>query len=123
MPSSFSRHSLSSSSKESWSHGPAHRLRRTNRVRTGDISIQVAGAKAAAVLGNVTTGQIVVPGSLQAPWEALCRRKRVDQLMLSRLKYFLVVTGRSSLHLSVGWRKFPSVEWHAQEDRHNFGHE
>jgi len=42
-----------------------------NRVRSGDISIQVAGAKAAAVLGNVTTGQIVVPGGLQAPWDAL----------------------------------------------------
>jgi hypothetical protein len=42
-----------------------------NRVRSGDISIQVAGAKAAAVLGNVTTGQIIVPGGLQAPWEAL----------------------------------------------------
>jgi len=27
-------------------------------VRSGDISIQVAGAKAAAVLGNVTTGTI-----------------------------------------------------------------
>ena len=35
-------------------------------MRSGDISIQVAGAKAAAVLGNVTTGQIVVPGGLQA---------------------------------------------------------
>jgi hypothetical protein len=28
--------------------------------------------------------------------------KRADQLMLSRLEYFLVVTGRASLHLSVG---------------------
>ena len=36
-------------------------------MRSGDISIQVAGAKAAAVRGNVTTGQIVVPGGLQAP--------------------------------------------------------
>jgi hypothetical protein len=42
-----------------------------NRVRSGDISIQVAGARAAAVLGNVTSGQIVVPGGLQAPWETL----------------------------------------------------
>ena len=28
---------------------------------SGDNSIQVAGAKAAVALGNVTTGQIVVP--------------------------------------------------------------
>jgi hypothetical protein len=43
-----------------------------NRVRSsGDISIAVAGAKAAAVVGNVTTGQIVVPGGLQPPWDAL----------------------------------------------------
>jgi hypothetical protein len=43
-----------------------------NRVRSsGDISIEVTGAKAAAVLGNVTTGQIVVPGGLQAPWAEL----------------------------------------------------
>jgi hypothetical protein len=43
-----------------------------NRVRSsGDISIEVTGAKAAAVLGNVTTGQIAVPGGLQAPWAAL----------------------------------------------------
>jgi hypothetical protein len=43
-----------------------------NRVRNGgDISIEVAGAKAAAVLGNVTTGVILVPGGLQAPWAAL----------------------------------------------------
>ena len=43
-----------------------------NRVRnSGDISIEVAGAKAAAVLGNVTTGVILVPGGLQAPWAAL----------------------------------------------------
>jgi hypothetical protein len=27
----------------------------------------------------------------------------------SRLKYFLVVTGRPSLHLSVCWRKFQTV--------------
>jgi hypothetical protein len=52
MQPSFNRHSLSSSSKQSWPHSPAHRLRRTNRVRSGDIAIQVAGAKAAAVLGN-----------------------------------------------------------------------
>ena len=43
-----------------------------NRVRSsGEISIAVAGAKAAAVVGNVTTGQIVVPGGLQPPWDAL----------------------------------------------------
>ena len=50
-------------------------------------------------------------------------RRTAFALMLSRLKYFLVVTGRSSLHLSVCWRKFPTVEWHAREDWHNLGHE
>jgi hypothetical protein len=37
-------------------------------------------------------------------------RQRADQLMLSRLKYFLVATGRPSVHLSVCWRKFSTVE-------------
>jgi hypothetical protein len=41
-----------------------------NRVRSGDVSIEIAGS-AAAVLGNVTTGTIVVPGGLQPPWDAL----------------------------------------------------
>jgi hypothetical protein len=42
-----------------------------NRVRGGKVSIQIAGTKAAAVVGNITTGTIVVPGSLQPPWDAL----------------------------------------------------
>jgi hypothetical protein len=43
-----------------------------NRVRNaGDISVQVAGAKTAAVLGNITSGVIIVPGGLQPPWDAL----------------------------------------------------
>jgi hypothetical protein len=49
-------------------------LRLINRVGSGNISIQVAGAKAAAAVGNVTTGQIVVPGGLRAPGKRLCRR-------------------------------------------------
>ncbi len=42
-----------------------------NRVRGGDLSIQVLGTKSAAVLGNITTGSISVPGGLQPPWDAL----------------------------------------------------
>jgi hypothetical protein len=42
-----------------------------NRVRGGEVSIQVSGAKTAAVLGNVTTGTINIPGGLQPPWAAL----------------------------------------------------
>jgi len=42
-----------------------------NRVDGGAISIQVAGAKLAAVLGNITTSEIVVPGGLQPPWDGL----------------------------------------------------
>lgn len=42
-----------------------------NRVRGSELSIQIAGAKSAAVLGNVTTGAIVVPGGLQPPWDGL----------------------------------------------------
>jgi hypothetical protein len=42
-----------------------------NRVRGGDLSIQVVAAKSAAVLGNITTGGINIPGGLQAPWDAL----------------------------------------------------
>jgi hypothetical protein len=41
-----------------------------NRVRGGEISIQVI-AKSVAVLGNITTGTILVPGGLQPPWDAL----------------------------------------------------
>jgi hypothetical protein len=43
-----------------------------NRVRnSGDISIEVTGAKA-TVLGNVTSGKIFVSGGLlQAPWAEL----------------------------------------------------
>jgi hypothetical protein len=51
-------------------------------VRCGDISIQVAYAKAATVLGNVITGQIVIPGGLQAPWEALCLRKTAPSIRI-----------------------------------------
>jgi len=43
----------------------------SNRVRGGQISIQLANAKQAAVLGNITTGPIVTPGGLQQPWLAL----------------------------------------------------
>jgi hypothetical protein len=42
-----------------------------NRVRGGERSIQIAGARSAAVLGNITTGPIEVPGGLQPPWDAL----------------------------------------------------
>jgi hypothetical protein len=42
-----------------------------NRVRSVGRSIQVLGSKSAAVLGNVTTGAIVIPGGLVAPWDAL----------------------------------------------------
>jgi hypothetical protein len=42
-----------------------------NRVRGGELSIQVVNAKTAAVLGNVTTGAIIIPGGLQPPWDAL----------------------------------------------------
>jgi hypothetical protein len=42
-----------------------------NRVRGGELSIQVIGAESAAVLGNVTTGSIAVPGGLNPPWDAL----------------------------------------------------
>jgi hypothetical protein len=42
-----------------------------NRVRGGEPSIQVLVARLAAVLGNVTTGSIAVPGGLPAPWDAL----------------------------------------------------
>jgi hypothetical protein len=41
-----------------------------NRVRGGEISIQVI-ATSVAVLGNITTGTIVVPGGLKAPWDVL----------------------------------------------------
>lgn len=41
-----------------------------NRVRGGEASIQLTG-RVAAVLGNITTGAIIVPGGLQAPWDAL----------------------------------------------------
>ena len=41
-------------------------------ILTVGVSIEVANAKASAVLGNVTTGRIVVPGgALQPPWDAL----------------------------------------------------
>jgi hypothetical protein len=43
----------------------------SNRVRGGVISINVAAASRFAVLGNITTGAIVVPGGLQPPWNAL----------------------------------------------------
>jgi hypothetical protein len=42
-----------------------------NRVRGGELSIQVTNAKSAAVLGNITTGSIGIPGALPAPWDAL----------------------------------------------------
>jgi hypothetical protein len=42
-----------------------------NRVRGGEPSIQVVGAKTNAVLGNVTTGGIDVPGGLQPAWDVL----------------------------------------------------
>ena len=34
-------------------------------------SIRIDGAKSAAVLGNITTGGIQIPGGLQPPWDAL----------------------------------------------------
>jgi hypothetical protein len=42
-----------------------------NRVRGGEVSIEVDNAKAAAVLGNITTGVITIPGGLKPPWDAL----------------------------------------------------
>ncbi|HEY4266367.1 MAG TPA: DUF6519 domain-containing protein [Micropepsaceae bacterium] len=42
-----------------------------NRVRGGEVSIQITGTKSAAVLGNITTGIIGIPGALPAPWDAL----------------------------------------------------
>jgi hypothetical protein len=45
-----------------------------NRVRGGDPSIQLIGgasSKTAAVLGNITTGAIEIPGGLTPPWDAL----------------------------------------------------
>jgi hypothetical protein len=43
----------------------------SNRVRGGDVSIHVLDAKQVAVLGNITTGEIVVPNGLQSPWDKL----------------------------------------------------
>jgi hypothetical protein len=43
-----------------------------NRVRGGETaSIQVLNAKSAAVLGNITSAGIDVPGGLQPPWDQL----------------------------------------------------
>jgi hypothetical protein len=42
-----------------------------NRVRGGEVSIEIDNAKAAAVLGNITTGVITIPGGLKPPWDAL----------------------------------------------------
>lgn len=43
-----------------------------NRVRGGKPSIEVTGAKSAAVLGNITTGDIIaIPDGLQPQWDAL----------------------------------------------------
>jgi hypothetical protein len=43
-----------------------------NRVRAFDgMSILVVAPKSAAVLGNITTGGIGIPGPLQTPWDKL----------------------------------------------------
>jgi hypothetical protein len=42
-----------------------------NRVRGSEVSIELVGTKTAAVLGNITSGEIVMPGGLGAPWNAL----------------------------------------------------
>jgi hypothetical protein len=42
-----------------------------NRVRGGELSIQVARAKSVTVLGNITTGSIAIPGGMKPPWDAL----------------------------------------------------
>jgi hypothetical protein len=42
-----------------------------NRVRGGEVSIDVTGVRQAAVLGNITTGTINIPGGLKPPWDAL----------------------------------------------------
>ncbi|HEV2517990.1 MAG TPA: DUF6519 domain-containing protein [Devosia sp.] len=44
-----------------------------NRVQGGETSIQIAGVnpKTAAVLGNITSGNINVQGGLVSPWDAL----------------------------------------------------
>lgn len=47
-------------------------LLNANRVRSGDISVAVAGSKSVAALGNVTSGVIRVNNNpLPAPWAAL----------------------------------------------------
>lgn len=42
-----------------------------NRVRGGEVSIKLLDARSAAVVGNITTGSIDIPGALQPPWDAL----------------------------------------------------
>jgi hypothetical protein len=43
-----------------------------NRVRGGEASIRVDGTKTAAIVGNITTGPILVSGgALQPPWNTL----------------------------------------------------
>ncbi|HEV2160405.1 DUF6519 domain-containing protein [Bradyrhizobium sp.] len=44
----------------------------TNRVRGGESSIRLANARAMTVLGNITTGNIIIPGGIaNTPWAPL----------------------------------------------------
>jgi hypothetical protein len=44
----------------------------TNRVRSGENSIRVAGARSVVVIGNITTGVINIPGGIaNTPWAPL----------------------------------------------------
>ncbi|MBR0774294.1 right-handed parallel beta-helix repeat-containing protein [Bradyrhizobium diazoefficiens] len=44
----------------------------SNRVRSGDLSIRLTTARAVTVLGNITTGNIAIPGGIaNTPWAPL----------------------------------------------------
>jgi hypothetical protein len=44
----------------------------TNRVRGGESSIRLTNARAMTVLGNITTGNILIPGGIaNTPWAPL----------------------------------------------------
>jgi hypothetical protein len=44
----------------------------TNRVRGGESSIRLTGARAVTVIGNITTSNIIIPGGIaNTPWAPL----------------------------------------------------
>ena len=44
----------------------------TNRVRGGEASIRLTNARTMTVLGNITTGNIIIPGGMaNTPWAPL----------------------------------------------------